>query len=235
MTIFEVIRKRFFKKRISNVTMQDSIKELHLANDHKVAHCLLLVSKVIHVENKDSQEDVKKGYDEYESEKKAGKTAILFDWKYNLRLSFNSDHGETQSILAWDGGLLDDLKETLAYLTSDEAKHHGWDLKKGYDIAWIKLAIDKGLVNASDKLSHYSNPDFLKMIYDLGIPLKQINDKTLLRYYNLADTSAIPWKYKTFNEVKRKRTNRIIQHFVYKMASLRGMNDNVNHFMNQQH
>ena len=63
----------------------------------------------------------------------------------------------------------DKVKYALLYLHSDEAKEMGCKMKKGYDYAWIKMAIDHGTIPTPySNLKHMSTPAFVKYIKKLG-------------------------------------------------------------------
>lgn len=63
----------------------------------------------------------------------------------------------------------DKMKYALLYLHSDEAKSLGCKMQRGYDYAWIKMALDHGTIPGPySKLKHMSTPVFVKYIKKLG-------------------------------------------------------------------
>ena len=63
----------------------------------------------------------------------------------------------------------DKVKYALLYLHSDEAKSLGCKMQKGYDYAWIKMAIDHGTIPSPySNLKHMSTPAYVKYIKKLG-------------------------------------------------------------------
>ncbi len=63
----------------------------------------------------------------------------------------------------------DKVKFALLYLHSDEADLLGCKMKRGYDYAWIKMAIDHGSIPSPySNLKHMSTPAFVKYIKKLG-------------------------------------------------------------------
>jgi len=63
----------------------------------------------------------------------------------------------------------DKMKYALLYLHSDEAKSLGCKMQRGYDYAWIKMALDHGTIPSPySNLKHMSTPSFVKYIKKLG-------------------------------------------------------------------
>ena len=63
----------------------------------------------------------------------------------------------------------DKIKYALLYLHSDEAKSLGCKMIRGYDYAWIKMALDHGAIPGPySKLKYMSTPTFVKYIKKLG-------------------------------------------------------------------
>ena len=63
----------------------------------------------------------------------------------------------------------DKMKYALLYLHSDEAKSLGCKIRRGYDYAWIKMALDHGTIPSPySNLKQMSTPTFVKYIKKLG-------------------------------------------------------------------
>ena len=63
----------------------------------------------------------------------------------------------------------DKMKYALLYLHSDEAESFGCKMQRGYDYAWIKMALDHGTIPSPySNLKHMSTPSFVKYIKKLG-------------------------------------------------------------------
>ena len=223
------IWKRKIKKEVPVETEQNSNPQ---KTKVETARCLLMICTFIEIEKRDSLADEQKGVNEYRSCVENRNNTVLLNWKRNERTIYK-DGEERRYVLNPNTAIEDDLKEALLYLTSDEAKNNGFNLENGYDFAWIKLAIDQGLVNGYDRINNYSYPKFRELVCSFGFENLIAKEKTLLKYYNYANANTIPWIYSDCNAIERNRRNEIVLKFVEYMGLQRGWNDNMNHFMNR--
>lgn len=106
------------------------------------------------------------------------------------------------------------LKETLMILSQNRTPF--W-LKRNYDYAWIKLAIDRGLVPNLKTFKSISPNAFFQIIRQLEQPgLKALPDESEFRkYYKKANYGTFPWYYADCNnnDGERTRRNGIVRRF----------------------
>lgn len=115
-------------------------------------------------------------------------------------------------------GFDDVMKFALLYLHSDEAKELGCEMKRGYDYAWIKIALERGSI--PDRYSNHrymSTPKFVDYIKSLGF--KDVtSSKTLNKYIAMAkwhsEGNVLTFHRCFIGNVERKRRNSIVVKFL---------------------
>lgn len=115
-------------------------------------------------------------------------------------------------------GLDDKLKYALAYLHSEEAKLLGCKISRGYDYAWIKIAIDcEKMPNRYSNYQFMSTPKFVEFIKYLGFTdiagSKTIN-KALTHAKWISDDNSIAFHHIHLSISERKRRNLIALKFL---------------------
>ena len=104
----------------------------------------------------------------------------------------------------------DKIKYALLYLHSDEAKSLGCKMKRGYDYAWIKMALDHGAIPGPySKLKYMSTPAFVKYIKKLGFTdiagSKTLNKFIAKAHWHSDDNSIyFPGLYISVSECERR-------------------------------
>jgi hypothetical protein len=104
----------------------------------------------------------------------------------------------------------DKMKYALLYLHSDEAKSLECKMQRGYDYAWIKMALDKGTIPSPYSiLKHMSTPSFVKYIKKLGFT-DIAGSKTLNKFlakahwYSNDNRISFPGIYISLSECERR-------------------------------
>lgn len=115
-------------------------------------------------------------------------------------------------------GYDDKLKYALLYLHSEEAKLFGCKIIKGYDYAWVKIAMDsKEMSERYRRYQYMSTPKFVEFIKSLGFidiaGPKTIN-KALTNARWSSDDNAIYFHRVYINIIERKRRNLIASKFL---------------------
>lgn len=121
-------------------------------------------------------------------------------------------------IITRPNGFDDKLKYALTYLHSIEAESMGCQIQKGYDYAWIKIAMDsKAMPERYDKYKYMSTPKFVEYIKSLGFTdiagSKTIN-KALTNAKWLSESNEIVFDKIYIHISERKRRNRIALKFL---------------------
>lgn len=104
----------------------------------------------------------------------------------------------------------DKMKFALLYLHSDEAKSLGCKMQRGYDYAWIKMALDHGTIPSPySNLKHMSTPSFVKYIKKLGFT-DIVGPKTLNKciakahWYSDSNSISFPRIHISVSECERR-------------------------------
>lgn len=121
-------------------------------------------------------------------------------------------------ILSSPRGLDDKLKYALLYLHSEEAKLLGCKIIKGYDYAWIKIAMDsQRMPERYRRYQYMSTPKFVVFIKSLGFidiaDSKTINKALTHALWSLDDND-IYFHQIYLNIAERKRRNLIALKFL---------------------
>lgn len=119
------------------------------------------------------------------------------------------------------GSLDDKIKYVLSYLHTDEAKKLGCRICKGYDYAWIKLAMDsKRMPERYSSCKYMSTPKFVEYIKSLGFTdiagSKTINKaKSHAKWQS--ETNILTFHGISLSAPERKRRNMIAWKFLEMM------------------
>lgn len=110
------------------------------------------------------------------------------------------------------------VKFALTYLHSPEAESFGCKMKKGYDYAWIKIALDRGPIPSMYSSHRFmSTPKFIDYIKSLGFT-DIAGSKTLNKFIALAQwspkTNKLGFSETLFNYFECKRRNAIALKFI---------------------
>lgn len=116
------------------------------------------------------------------------------------------------------GSFDEKMKYVLSYLHSDEAKKLGCRIRKGYDYAWIKIAMDsKKMPERYNSSKHMSTPKFVEYIKSLGFSdiagPKTINKAKAHAMWQ-SETNTIVFYKIYLSNVERKRRNLIAWKFL---------------------
>ncbi len=119
-----------------------------------------------------------------------------------LMKKWSKEQGDVYGYLEIDGPYqlnnFERLRKALTIMTSPSNKEELWYIKHQYDYAWIKRAIDFGLIRNYEKYLNKSNPKFLSFLNDLHIPTVTLpDDKSLGKYYRKVAPTVkyLPWHY----------------------------------------
>ena len=115
-------------------------------------------------------------------------------------------------------GFDDRMKFALVYLHSEEAKEFGCKMKRGYDYAWIKIALTRGQIpDRYTEQRYMSTPKFVDYIKSLGF--KDIaGSKTLnkviaqAKWHSEGNNLSFPKVF--LNNLEYKRRNSIVLKFL---------------------
>ena len=188
----------------------------------KKHYCFFMASYTL--EKKDSEERKKERRLLYEKDKQASdcKYARLTDIEHKTIYVFDG-YQETTIKIEPKKPIDARISLVLSYLRSKAADEEDCYIKKGYDYAWIKLAIDKQpyISNSMERflgykeLLNYSHKQFVSYIKGLGFT-DICEHRNLQRYYNYAEGRYPKFTYKDceLDQGKADRRNRIITTFV---------------------
>ena len=115
-------------------------------------------------------------------------------------------------------GFDEKMKFALLYLHSDEAESLGCKMKRGYDYAWIKIALERGPIPDRYSSQRYmSTPKFVDYIQSLGF--KDIaGSKTLNKFIAKAEwhseSNRLSFPRVFIGNLERKRRNGIVLKFL---------------------
>lgn len=115
-------------------------------------------------------------------------------------------------------GLEDKLKYALLYFHSEEAKSLGCKILKGYDYAWVKIAMDSNkMPNRYGNYQFMSTPKFVEFIKSLGFSdiagAKTLNKLMAHARWN-SDDNIINFHRVHISISERKRRNLIAKMFL---------------------
>ena len=116
------------------------------------------------------------------------------------------------------GSFDEKMKYVLSYLHSAKAKKLGCMIRKGYDYAWIKIAMDsKKMPERYNNSKHMSTPKFVEYIKSLGFSdiagSKTINKAKAHAMWQ-SETNKIVFYKIYLSNVERKRRNLIAWKFL---------------------
>ena len=118
------------------------------------------------------------------------------------------------------------MVNALITLTKESNKSKLWAIREPYDYAWIKKAIDCGLVSGVKDIKHCYTKTFIKYIKSLGVENINIDSKqTFNKYLREVDNKSYPFifkshrnKNKMIKDEESKRRNCIVAKFIGLMA-----------------
>ena len=110
----------------------------------------------------------------------------------------------------------DKMKDVLVYLHSEDAEAKGCNIRRGYDYAWIKIAL-RSAPGRYSKLMHMSTPKFVDYIKSLGfddIAGSKTLNKFLAQARWISDWHELFFPNQHINSLEVKRRNRISRKFL---------------------
>lgn len=115
-------------------------------------------------------------------------------------------------------GFDEKMKYALLYLHSDEAKTKGCKILKGYDYAWIKIALTRGPIpNRYTEHRYMSTPKFVNYIISLGfndIAGSKTLNKAIAQVRWHSESNRLSFPNAFLGNVERRRRNLIAFKFL---------------------
>ena len=166
----------------------------------------------------------------------SGRRKILFSFERPLAITISTEGLTQEQIdlmkaleakgvipkITWisssPNGFNDVMRFALLYLHSDEAKEMGCKIIRGYDYAWIKIALERGPIpNRYSSDRYMSTPKFVDYIKSLGFN-DVAGSKTLNKFIALAkwhsEGNSLSFHRCFIGNVERKRRNSIVVKFL---------------------